>query len=121
MPAPVRHETPSAGWPPMAAGTGAREKIGLVQHRQRVLAQQREALGIGLGPKRAIEDHQREVGAGCAGEGAAHAFALNLILALAQSRGVGEGDRPTAKIEAHLDHVAGGAGTGRNDGRVPPG
>ena len=102
-------------------GRRGREEVRLVQHRQRVVAEQRNALRIGLGPAPAVEDDQREVGARSAGERAAHAFALDFVAALAQAGGVGEGDRPARQVEADLDDVAGGAGAGRDDGRLPSG
>ncbi len=51
-------------------------------------------------------------------EGPAHALGLDLVRRGAQPGGVGEGDGIAGDVHAHLDHVAGGAGDARDDGRL---
>ena len=56
-----------------------------------------------------------------AAPGAAQAFLLDHVSAVAQARGVGEQDRMAPKVDRDLDDVAGGAGERRGDRRLAPG
>ncbi|CAM5296675.1 hypothetical protein RLIN73S_06090 [Rhodanobacter lindaniclasticus] len=68
-----------------------------------------------------IGDQQRGVGVGEFAVGAAHAFALDFVVGVAQAGGVGQFQRDAVQAQGFAQHVAGGAGDRRDDGAVAAG
>ena len=67
-----------------------------------------------------VEDRYLEIGAGGAVERPAHALGLHRVRGRAEPGRVGENGGKPGNVEVNLDHVAGGAGAGRDDRRLAP-
>ncbi len=96
----------------------AGQQVGLVQHRERAVGQRFELRWKVRFRRMCVHQPDDEVRDAGGGEAAADAFLLDRPLSLANAGGVGDDDGQAFKVEADLDHVAGGAGLGRDDSRV---
>ena len=99
-------------------------QIDLVAHFQHPwpVGQAFEDVPIGRGETGAVVEQQQDaVGPFDGLPGAANAFPLHHVLALAQTGGVDDVQRQAVDVDLLAQHVAGGAGDVGDDGRLPPG